>query len=814
MRWLRRALLALLLLLALAASAGWLALRGSLARIDGEAPLAGLAAPVALERDALGTLTLQAANRSDLARALGYAHAQERYFQMDLMRRNAAGELAELVGAAALPLDRRHRLHRFRARASAALAELPGAERALVDAYRDGVNAGLADLRVRPWEYLLLRSAPRAWSSEDTALVIYAMFLDLNSDGENRRELDLSRWAAVLPADLLRFLVQPGSEWDAPLHGDALAAATVPDPGALDLRRMDPQLLRPPGPTPATRTAGRWPLPAIPPEAALVGSNNFAVGGTLTADGAAIVADDMHLALRVPNLWFRARLRYTDAADPGTTIDLNGVTLPGTPALVAGSNGHIAWGFTNSYGDWLDFVRVQRDPDDAERYRVPGGWARLEHHRERLRVRCAPDEELDVVETRWGPITASDADGTPLALAWTAHAPRALNLGLLGLEHCRDAAAALALAPRIGMPVQNFVVGDSAGHIGWTLTGNAMPLRAGIDAQRPSDWSQPGTGWTGWLDAAGYPRLYDPPEARLWSANARTVDGEALALEGDGGYDLGARARQIRDGLRARARFTPADLLAVQLDDRALFLQRWQPLLLHTLDGSDEALLRDLRHVTATWSGSAGVDAVDYRVVRAFRQQVIDATLAPFVALAQRRDADFRLPSAQGYEAAVWTLLQTRPPHLLDPGYADWDALLRAAARRTAEELAAQPGGLAARRWGERNTAAIRHPLSRFLPAALARALDMPAQALPGDSNMPRVQAPEFGASERFAIVPGHEERSYLMMPGGQSGHPLSPFHGAGHADWVEGRPTPLLPGVARHRLQLLPAAPQREGNG
>jgi penicillin amidase len=786
MRLLGRLLKYALVLLFAAIAVGFVLLWGSLAQLEGE-QVAAVENPVVVERDALGTATLQASNRRDLAYALGYVHAQERYFQMDLLRRSAAGELAELFGAIALPLDRRHRQHRFRARAGAAIAALPADQRALLDAYRDGANVGLGNLKVRPWEYLLLRRAPRAWTGEDTVLVIYAMFFDLNGDGTNKRELNLARLKARMPEPVFRFLVQPGSEWDAPLRGEAMPPVPVPDAGTLNLHGMTL-------PPDYSRHA------ALAPEdlGLRPGSNNFAVGGVLTANGAALVADDMHLNLRVPNIWFRARLRYPDPANPARAVDLNGLTLPGTPALLAGSNSHVAWGFTNSYGDWMDWVRIELDPADATRYRTPEGWEKLVRHAEVIAVSGKPQETLLVDETRWGPILAHDVDGVPLALAWTAHQPRVINFNLLQLETVRTAEQALALAPGIGMPVQNFVVGDSAGHIGWTLTGNGLPRRAGYDATLPADWSRPGTGWQGWVEPSGFPRLLDPPGARLWSANARTVDGDWLALQGDGGYDLGARQQQIRDDLRARERFAPADLLAIQLDDRAVFLQRWQQLLAATLAANADADLAELRRRSSHWSGRASIDAADYSLVREFRQNTIKAVLAPFAALARAHDDDFEMPSAQGYEAAVWALLQQRPMHLLGADRKSWDDLLVGAAR-DAQRVAGSET------WGERNPARVAHPLSRALPGFVARFLDMPATPLAGDHNMPRVQRLDFGASERFAISPGHEADSYLNMPGGQSGHPLSPFHGAGHDDWVAGRPTPLLPGVAIHRFRLEP---------
>lgn len=218
-RWPRALMLVTALLLGVLGF-GWWLLSGSLARLDGQQHLAGLAHPVSIERDALGTATLTAQSRDDLDYALGYLHAQERFFEMDLMRRVAAGELAELVGPAALKTDIEHRRHRLRAVALAAYAQLPPAQRRTLDHYRDGVNAGLAALRERPWEYLLLRTKPQPWHSEDSLLVIAAMYLDLNGDGRDTRELRIAQMRALLPDALTDFLLAPDPYWEAPLQGD------------------------------------------------------------------------------------------------------------------------------------------------------------------------------------------------------------------------------------------------------------------------------------------------------------------------------------------------------------------------------------------------------------------------------------------------------------------------------------------------------------------------------------------------------------------------------------------------------------------
>jgi len=798
-RWFRYLIGTLLVLVLGVFIAVWFVLAGSRAQLDGEVQVNGIGDAVAVTRDALGTTTFQGKSRDDVTYAMGYVHGQERFFAMDLMRRLPAGELSELVGAKALDTDINHRRHRLRSVAQAAYAALTPEQKHTLDLYTAGVNAGLAHLHVKPWEYLLLNTKPQPWRPEDTFLVIAAMYLDLNGDGRNERELHMAELRDTLPAPVADFLLSPDPDWEAPLQGDLSHPPVIPGADVFDLRKASPSTSS----DSSAMTAAL--LPAL--DAARPGSNNFAVAGNLTDTGAAIVANDMHLTLRVPNIWFRVRLRYADATAPNGQRDANGVSLPGTPALVVGSNGQVAWGFTNSYGDWTDWVRVLRDPKDASRYKVPEGWANIEAHDEVIHIKDAPDHTLKVETTRWGPIMGKDVDSTPLALAWIGDRPTGYNLGVMQLEHAVSAHAALDLAPGMGMPPQNLLAGDSAGHIGWTVTGSCIPLRKGFDPLLPGDWSTPDTGWVGCADASQYPRIEDPADGRLWTANNRTIDGPQLELLGNGGHDLGARAQQIRDDLRGRNSFTPGNLLDIQLDNRAVLLTRWQRLLQDTLAGTHDPELEQLRQLTATWTGRASPESVDYRLVRAFRDKVKEKALAPFVAMVKDKHDDFAWPGLVDAEAAVWVMVRDHPVNLLDPRYDNWNALLNAAAHDVVDDLGKQQGGLAARTWGEHNRTAIRHPLSRALPGFIGRFLDMPDEPVAGDHNMPRVVSPGFGASERLDAMPGHEAQSILHMPGGQSDNPLSPFHGAGEGDWVNGRPTPLLPGPDQHTLTLLPSA-------
>ncbi|SEL80950.1 penicillin amidase [Pseudoxanthomonas sp. GM95] len=806
-RWITWTLLTLLGLTVLAGLLGWALLRGSLPALDGPQDLPGLSAPVTLSRDALGTVTIEAANPDDAARALGYVHAQERFFEMDLMRRTSAGELAALFGARALPLDRQHRLHRMRARAEADLAVFAGPHRAELDAYTAGVNDGLAALKTRPWPYLLLRQTPQPWTAADAVLTGDAMYFDLQ-DADDQRGLGLWQLKQHLPAPLFALLTADGNSWDAPLQGQARAAPALPDAAQVDLRKL---------PMPAHQSSSGA-------EGLAPGSNNFAVAGTLTADGRAIVADDMHLALRAPNLWFRVRLRYSDPQAAGGKVDVTGFSLPGLPAVIVGSNTHVAWGFTNGYADTANLFRVT--PCTAQR---TSGCAVLTVHHERIAVAGGDDETLDVRETAEGPLVKALPDGQALALRWVGHLPGALNLGLSDLARAGNLDAALKAADTIAVPAQNLMLADASGRIAWRLLG-PLPQRApGCGPERlvlPSasaaldDAGQPAAACAPWpISTTQVAALTDPADGRLWTANNRVADGPLLATLGDGGYALGARAQQIRDDLQRLDRLDERALLAVQLDSRAVFLQRWWALLQAQANAAPEgSALRELGGAAAHWDGNANIESVSFRLVRAWRLAVQarleDGLTAPARAAL---GPDFVAPGLPQFEGVMWALLQQRPANLLPRQDAcptpatstcndaqGWDRLLEAAAAQVRDELS-EDAPLDSRTWGEHNTAKICHPLSAVLPWRAKRLLCMPADPLPGAGDMPRVQAPSFGASERMVVSPGHEADGIIHMPGGQSGHPLSPYWGAGHQDWVHGRPTPFLPGQAQHTLTLQP---------
>lgn len=761
----------------------WQQINASLPQYDGTVVVDGLHAPVVIERDELGVVTVHASNDLDEARALGFVHAQERFFQMDLLRRSAAGELSGLVGAGAFPMDERRRPHRMRQVAERTVAGYPDDVRAVLAAYSEGVNEGLRRLRAPPFEYLLLRVDPEPWRPEDSILVSAAMFFDLQGGTamHKRNELVARR---VLPPTLADFLYPRSTEFDAPLVGGTPPAAPVPGPDVYDLRTL-----------PMEWFDGLRPVATPVP----FGSNNWAVSGAHTASGRGLLANDMHLGLQVPSIWFRVSLRRADG-------HVTGVTLPGLPPVVVGSNGRVAWGFTNSYGDWLDLIELEVDPADATRYRTPDGWRDLQTVTETVAVAGGEPREVSYQLTEWGPVLGTLADGTPYVVHWVAHDPRAYAPAFFDLRSVVDVDEAVAMAHRSGIPAQNFVVADAGGRIAWTIIGQ-IPRRGDGDAL--SSRSSDGPAWDGWLETSEAPAIIDPEDGRVWTANARVVDGEMLRRIGDGGYAHGARSRQIRDRLQALdGGVTPEDMLAIQLDDEALFYERWRSALLDSLDDATvaaDARLLAVRDAVRGWDGHAGVDAVGFRIVRGWRNELIGVLASALTVEVRRHDPGWTLRSFRNEEWA-WALLANEPAHLLPPWYDDWSALRRGALVQMLNGLGVHDAASVAQlTWGAANTVRVQHPLSRAIPA-LSQWLDMPPQALPGDGNMPRVQGVRFGASQRMVVSPGDEYNGYFHMPGGQSGHPRSPFYGAGHEDWEAGRPTPFMPGAVRHTLELAPA--------
>jgi len=454
---LRRALAGAIIGFVAVVAGGWLYLRSSLPQTDGTIVAAGLTAPVSITRDAHGIPTIVAKTDTDAAFALGYVHAQDRLFQMDLMRRYGAGRLAEWFGAAALPADRFTRTLGLYRAAAAQYAHLSPTVRGVLDAYAAGVNAWI---KTRPGalppEYAVLRVGVEPWKPADT--LVWGKIMDLELTANFRGELLRARLLQYLTSAELAVLYPPYPA-DAPVTGKQ---------AALDRTLLD-------------RLAA-----ALPPGSAepMRASNNWAVAGARTVSGKPLLANDTHLGLNSPGVWYLARIEV------GGSV-LAGVTAPGTPFIVVGHNRRIAWGFTTTASDVEDLFVEQTDPKDPTHYLAPGGTLPFVTRSEIIRVRDAASETLTVRATRHGPVISDLADwnagdGKVLALetTWLTDDDRTPD-ALWQLSHAGSWSEFRAALRDFVAPQQNIVYADVGGHIAFIAPGE-VPIRAKGDGWLPA----------------------------------------------------------------------------------------------------------------------------------------------------------------------------------------------------------------------------------------------------------------------------------------------------------------------------------------
>lgn len=788
-RWIKYlGVIAITILFFTGISAGLLYLktRNSLPVLNGNIDVKGLNSLVKISRDVYGMPLIEATSMDDAIYATGFLHAQERFFQMDLLRRKSAGELAEIFGSSALASDKLARVHRFRHRAIQFVAALPADQRALLQKYVAGVNAGLNQLASAPFEYALLLKKPAPWVEEDTLLVNSALYLMLQAhDSDLHPELARQKLIAQYDEQFADFILSNRSEWDSPMQeGEPAVAESLPTllvtPHVMSAAATSAEILRVGGISGINRATEN-----------IIGSNSWAVAGRKGVDGRALLANDMHLPLQQPNTFYRLSIRTAGSNDTVT-----GVSIPGIPALVAGSNGKIAWGLTNSNGDWNDLVRI----DKSERAKAETTI------RETIAVKWGSPVTVDVRTTAWGPVVASD-DHADYAMNWVAHHAEGNNLALFGLMQAASIKEGVKIAAVSGVPQMNILFVDGHGGAAWTIAGR-IPRRTGIVGNIPVSWDA-GHRWAGWLEAAEYPLLTSADRDFFWTANNRVVSGDDWKKLGMGApFAMGVRARRIEERLTAGGRADEAAMQAMQLDDTALLMQRWHGLLTKLVSGMpDSADKKQLGAVLAQWNGHASTDSAAYRVVRRFRDEVAD-DIMPLILhdlLGKEHDLKWFMVTSS-WETPLWRVLQQQPASVLPAGYPSWSAYLQDVLMRKVYKPYTERyhGDLAKATWSDANIVSIRHPLSKSIPF-IGTLLDMPSVPMNGDSNTILAQSQSFGPAMRMVVSPGHESAAFLTMPAGQAGNPLSPYYRSGHKEWQEGKTLPLLPGAPRYVLQLVP---------
>ena len=788
-RSLRNSALALLVITIIVVPFLIYAIRAPLPAQEGVRTLAGLRAAVAIEFDSLGVPHITAENAVDAFHALGFVTAGDRLFQMDLLRRRAAGRLAEIFGEAPLDEDRWNRVMGFGQLAKAILSRLPARQRDLLEAYAAGVNQAMADAKMFPIEFTLLRYTPQPWQPEDSILVMLAMQALLSWSGDQERTATVMR--QVLPQSVVDFLT-PESD----CYNEVLAPRNPSRCGTDAIPVADLSVLL--NTAKGARDAGS---PIVSGAGNPRGSNGWVVGPSKTRGRRAILANDMHLELAVPNVWYRLELRYSGAIQ-------SGLTLPGIPMVVAGSNGRLAWGMTSIEGDFVDLVRIEEDPDDPDQYRAPSGALPFGTRAEKIHVRGGTDETLRVRTTIWGPVLPDPLLGRPVAVHWTALDPAAVDLGLSELAETKTVPTAIEVLHRIGGPPLNVLLADSFGNIGWTYMGR-IPRRVGMDGLFSESWADNSKGWNGYVPPHELLSIINPPGGFLVNANQRMLGAPFPTVIGhdfSGGY----RAWRISERLKELEKASERDMLDLQLDTETEVYRFYQKAALRALAGDgvlDRFSIAELRQYISGWNGKAETNSFGIALLVEFREELVEAVITPLLARCREIDPAF-FYSWSGVDVPVQRIIESRRPELLPDrrSFHDWDDFLRKILFRSVENLVQRQGvkTLAGLTWGEVSKAEIHHPLGEKIQV-LRPLLDMPRASLAGCGHCVRFADGKYGASERLVVAPGHESDGIFHMPGGQSGQPGSRHYFDQQESWIEGLPARFSESKIAHKLMLMP---------
>ncbi len=778
--------------------------RAALPQLDGQLKVAGLSAPVMVTRDGHGVPVIEAANLNDLFFAQGFVTAQDRLWQMDVMRRFGGGELSEILGEETVKLDREQKVLGLRSAAKRSLEISSARNRGFMEAYAQGVNAFIASHTNKlPIEFHILRYTPKPWTVEDSVVIANQMVKDLNYHyfyDVLAREKILAKLGPDLTADLY-----VNSSWhDRPptvMREDLGQTESSSSDSDDDEEDESPD-------NSVTREGDPARLTAPPPEVPVNGSNDWVVSGTHSVTGKPLLSNDMHLGHQMPNLWYETHLHCG-------AVDVAGVSLPGMPFVVVGHNQRIAWGFTN-VGPTVTDVFVENFNAQGA-YQTPSGWVQPEHRSEVVHVRGKPDVSVDVKITRHGPIITDLVPGEtrPLALRWTLY--DGLRIPFFDVDTAQNWDDFKKAFSQLDAPGQNAVYADVDGNIGYHTTGK-VPIRAAGDGSLPVSGADNAHEWISYIPFDKLPNVYNPPSGIIATANGRiTPDSypNPVSME----WEAPWRTARIYHVLESGRQFSAADMLALQTDIHSEADQFAAERFVYAVDHANKpsARAKQAADLMRSWDGlmqgSSAAPTITENAIRESRRLILEPKLGS-VATSGDPDASLNWRTYSWEMRSVWleNILLRRPKRWLPESYPSYDELLAAAVEAAVNDPHA-PKDLSTWRWGVYNAVEIQHPVLGKIP--IVRHWSGPGiQEQSGSGYTVKAVSRRHGPSERFTANLADLDESTLNVVTGQGGNFLSPFYMDQWNNWHEGT-TLMLPFSAKavesskaHQLVLQPATP------
>ena len=774
--------------------------RSPLPELDGTISVSGISGPVSVIRDGHGVPTIEAATLDNLFFAQGYVTAQDRLFQMDILRRAASGELSEIAGESTLKHDREQRILGLRAMTEKGLQTATADDKEQFGAYARGVNAYIESHRDRlPLEFRLLHYSPKPWTMQDSLVIAYQMIETLSTSPKAAltREKILTKLGPDLTADLY-----VNSSWR-----DHPPTAPVP---ALDApTQNDDDDGRPTRALSLLFTAAHSSnafASFLQPffedsERPALGSNNWVVSGAHTVSGKPLLSNDMHLGHQMPNLWYEAHLRSAD-------FDVAGVTLPGYPYVIVGHNRRVAWGFTN-IGPTVEDAYIENF-NAAGEYQTPNGWKQPDVRHEVIRAKGAQDVNLDVQVTRHGPIVTELAPGETrkIALRWTLY--DGVRNPFFKVDSAQNWEQFRRAFSEFDAPGQNVVYADVDGNIGYQATGK-VPIRASGDGSLPVDGSNNAHEWTGYIPFEKLPSIFNPPSGIIGTANARiTPDKYPYSISAE--WEAPWRVDRIYRVLNSGRKLSAADMLALQTDIYSELDHFVADKLVYAVDHAKNPSTRakQAADILRQWNGQMDSNSAAPAIATRARVELKRMLLEPKLGAAQPgNDAALSWESYHWMMETVWldNVLSHQPAQWLPSNYASYDELLAAALE---EALNQAPNDLSGWKWGPQQSVTIQNPVLGKIPV-VQRWTGPGEQPQSGSGYTVKASGRDYGPSERFTADLSNLDASTLNLVTGEAGNFLSPYYMDQWKAWYTGYTFPLpfsktaVENAARHRLFLEP---------